>query len=156
MMEAKVDLLFSLRVPARAERLRVIRATARDALAALGCSPEWTRDMLIAIDEACQNVVRHAYGTTTPGDMVVDARVSGKDLEVLLRDFAPRIDPAKVKPRDLDDVRPGGLGTHFIREVTDHCGFLEPPEGGGNLFRMVKALEHPPGTDRDQGKDGRA
>jgi hypothetical protein len=106
--------------------------------------------MLIAIDEACQNVVRHAYGENLAGDMVVEARIMGKNLEILLRDFAPCIDPAKVKPRDLDDIRPGGLGTHFIQEVTDLCGFLEPPVGGGNLFRMVKSLECPPGDGADK------
>ncbi|WP_413206879.1 ATP-binding protein [Rhodospirillum sp. A1_3_36] len=156
-MKSPSNLLFSLRVPAQADRLRLIRASTRDALSALGCSPNWTRDMLIAIDEACQNVVRHAYGDKFTGDMVVEARIMGKNLEILLRDFAPCVDPATVKPRDLNDIRPGGLGTHFIREVTDLCGFLDPPVGGGNLFRMVKSLECLPGdgpdkTDTDERK----
>ena len=45
-----------------------------------------------------------------------------------------------MKPRDLDDVRPGGLGTHFMAEVMDRVEFLTPPEGGGNLLRMVKRI----------------
>ena len=56
---------------------------------------------------------------------------------VTLRD----IDPAKVQPRDLDDVRPGGLGTFLIREVMDSAEFVEPPPGCGNLLRMVKRIE---------------
>ena len=58
-----------------------------------------------------------------------------------LLDFAPRVDPAKVKPRDLDDIRPGGLGTHLIQEVMDSAEFVEPPPGCGNLLRMVKRID---------------
>ena len=50
------------------------------------------------------------------------------------------IDASKVKPRDLDDVRPGGLGTHFIRQVMDECGFVTLPSSEGNLFRMCKRI----------------
>ena len=59
-----------------------------------------------------------------------------------LRDFAPHVPPDCMQPRDLDEVRPGGLGTHFILQVMDEVGFVEPPpEGGGNLLRMVKKLD---------------
>ena len=50
------------------------------------------------------------------------------------------IDIEKVKPRDLSDVRPGGLGTHFIREVMDEVVFLVSPEGCGNLLKLVKRI----------------
>ena len=65
----------------------------------------------------------------------------GDELVLSLMDFAPPIDPAKVQPRDLDDVRPGGLGTFLIREVMDSAEFVEPPPGCGNLLRMVKRIE---------------
>ena len=58
-----------------------------------------------------------------------------------LVDSAPRVDPARVRPRDLDDVRPGGLGTHFIQTVMDEAEFLEPPSGVGNLLRMVRRID---------------
>ena len=47
---------------------------------------------------------------------------------------------AKVKPRDLNDIRPGGLGTHFMRETMDEVEFLISPDGGGNLLRMTKQI----------------
>ena len=59
---------------------------------------------------------------------------------VLIQDFADTIDVTKIKPRDLNDVRPGGLGTHFIREVMDEVAFLTPPEGRGNLLKLVKRI----------------
>ena len=57
-----------------------------------------------------------------------------------LPDPGMQIDPAQVQPRDLDDVRPGGLGTHLIREVMDAADFVEAPPGCGNLLRMVKRI----------------
>ncbi|MGA8259306.1 MAG: ATP-binding protein, partial [Arenicellales bacterium] len=60
---------------------------------------------------------------------------------LLLRDFAEPIDTSQVKPRPLDTIRPGGLGTHFMREVMDEVEFLPPPFGGGNLLRMVKRID---------------
>jgi len=59
---------------------------------------------------------------------------------VLIQDFADTIDVTKIKPRDLNDVRPGGLGTHFISEVMDEVAFLTPPEGVGNLLKLVKRI----------------
>ena len=55
-----------------------------------------------------------------------------------IRDFAPKIDPAKIGPRSLEDVRPGGLGTHFIRAVMDDATFIPLPDGEGNLLELVK------------------
>ena len=52
---------------------------------------------------------------------------------VILRDFAECIDVETVKPRELDDLCPGGLGTHFIAEVMDQVEFMPQPAEGGNL-----------------------
>jgi anti-sigma regulatory factor (Ser/Thr protein kinase) len=46
--------------------------------------------------------------------------IDGRDrLTVRLRDFGKKADARKIAPRDLKDIRPGGLGTHFIRTVFD-------------------------------------
>ena len=45
-----------------------------------------------------------------------------------------------AQPRERDDLRPGGLGTHFIGEVMDEVEFMPPPADGGNLLRMVKRI----------------
>lgn len=132
--------LLELRVPARADQLRGIREAVREGALACGCTPDCAADVVMAVDEACQNIIRHAYGGSPSGEISLEIRRQGDELIFLLRDFAETIDVAAVKPRDLDDVRPGGLGTHFIREVMDEVTFLPPPSGGGNLLKMVKRL----------------
>lgn len=131
-----------LRIPARAERLRLVRATVAAAAACCGCGEACAEALVTAVDEACQNVIRHAYPPGEAGDIVV--RVTCDEARVVIRivDFAPPIeDPERVRPRALADVRPGGLGTHFIRQSVDEAGFEPPPAGAGNVFRMVKWIE---------------
>ncbi|MGE4280427.1 MAG: SpoIIE family protein phosphatase [Magnetospirillum sp.] len=124
---------------ARPASLTLIRHDLGQILHQLGISGPVIPDIVLAVDEACQNVIRHAYGGGE-GEMIVQVRGDHDHVDVRLIDFAPTIDPALVCPRDLNDVRPGGLGTHFIREVMDDVEFLAPPPGTGNLLRMGKRI----------------
>lgn len=72
--------------------------------------------------------------------MVIDLRREQGAFLVLIRDFAAPVDVDRIKSRELDDVRPGGLGVHFIREVMDEMEYLPPPDGQGNLLRLRKAI----------------
>ena len=131
--------LFRIDVPARPDRLKLVRALVSEAAADRGCPGDMVRDLTIAIDEACQNVIRHAYGSDA-GRMILEAREQGDNLVFFLRDFAPPVDVSRVCPRDLEDLRPGGLGTHLMRAVLDEVEFMPPPEGGGNMLKMVKRI----------------
>lgn len=134
--------LLEFRIPARSDQLGRMRAAVRECALASGCSEDPTADIVLAVDEACQNVIRHAYKGDPEGVIELIIRRQGKNLVFCLLDSAPEIDPSKVKPRDLDDIRPGGLGTHFIQKVMDRADFLpRSPRGSGNLLRMVKRIE---------------
>jgi sigma-B regulation protein RsbU (phosphoserine phosphatase) len=133
--------ILELRFPARARELGAIRKAVKERVLACGAHPECASDVVMAVDEACQNVIRHAYGEKRNGEIVLSIEQRGDTLIFSLMDFAPRIDPAKVQPRDLDDVRPGGLGTFLIRKVMDSAEFVDPPPGCGNLLRMVKRID---------------
>jgi sigma-B regulation protein RsbU (phosphoserine phosphatase) len=132
--------LLELHFPARAGQLRDVRDAVRRCVQESGAGPACVNDIVMAVDEACQNVVRHAYagGEEGPVDLTIDR--SGDELVFSLRDFASAVDPGQVKPRDLEDVHPGGIGTHLIRSVMDSTEFVKPDDGIGNLFRMVKRI----------------
>lgn len=131
--------LLKLRFPARPSRLRGIRQRVHAVALACGGCEAFARDLVIAVDEACQNIIRHAY-SGREGDIVLELRCDGDRVIVRLTDFAPEADKAKIKPRCLDDLRPGGLGTHFMREIMDDIAFLPPPLGAGNLLQMTKRI----------------
>ena len=133
--------IFELRVRAQPSELKNVRKALKDCLLGCGCSETGAQDIVLAVDEACQNVIRHAYGPRHEGDMVLAVDRHGPELVFSLVDWAPRTDPRRVQPRDLEDLRPGGLGTHLIQEVMDSAEFVEPPPGCGNLLRMVKRIE---------------
>lgn len=141
MSESSACRVLELRVPARAAELKRVREAVREVVGHCGCSPESTADIVLALDEACQNIIRHAYRGDSDG--VIDLSIEHRDDRLIfsLTDFAPTIDPDHVKPRDLDDIRPGGLGTHFIRRVMDETDFVPPPSGRGNLLRMVRRID---------------
>jgi len=129
-----------MRIASRPDRLRMVRAVVNEAGEANGCSGECISQMVMAVDEACQNIIRHAYGGDPGGEIVVDIRRQDDRIAIHLLDFAAPVDVSKIKPRPLDDVKPGGLGTHFIQECVDELGYLTPPAGAGNCLRLVKRI----------------
>jgi sigma-B regulation protein RsbU (phosphoserine phosphatase) len=138
--DAAPERLLDLRFPARADQLCEVRDAVRACIFGIGAGEECINDVVLAVDEACQNVIRHAYGGKPGGEIRLRVDRLDDELVFSLRDFAPKVDPAKVKPRDLDDLRPGGLGTHLIQSVMDRAEFVNTDAEPGNLFRMVKRI----------------
>lgn len=145
------DVLAVLRVPGHPASLRLVRALVREAALGRGAGADWANDLVLAVDEACQNVIRHGYANgTTGGDLVIEVardgdndgegKGEGEGLCVRVTDFAPPVDPAKIRGRDLGDLRPGGLGVHLMRTLTDECTWEAPPPGAGNVLRLRKRL----------------
>lgn len=135
------DWICELQVPARPVHLRLIRRVVAEAADELGCSPEVAEAMVGAVDEACQNVIRYAYRGDPDGVILVRINREGDDAVIRLIDFAEPVDPASIRPRPLDDVRPGGLGTHLIRAAMDEVDFEPPGETAGNILKLVKRIE---------------
>jgi len=132
--------LLVLRFPARAARLGEVRRAVQEAAQRGGCSAERARDVMLAVDEACQNVIRHAYGGECDEGIELEMRREGERLVLWLRDYAPSVDPERIRPRDLEEVRPGGLGVHLIRELMDEMRYRPDPSGAGNVLELVKAV----------------
>ncbi|MEE8271129.1 MAG: SpoIIE family protein phosphatase [Alphaproteobacteria bacterium] len=127
-----------LTVPALVDRVRLVRGAVEAAARLCGFDVATSADIVLAVAEACQNVVVHAYADRAEGTIELRTFRRPDALVIHIRDFAPAVDPRTVRPRDLDDIIPGGLGTHFIREIMDEVDFLPPPSGGGNLLQLIK------------------
>ena len=90
----------------------------------------------LAIDEALQNIIRYAYDFDKTKDIIINfEQTSEKSLKVELRDFGIRVSTSQIKPRELDDVRPGGLGIHFIKSIVKGMSY-EHKEDGGTLLTL--------------------
>jgi anti-sigma regulatory factor (Ser/Thr protein kinase) len=132
--------LVRVRVPALSDRLKLIRSVVRDAALISGCSEACAEDIVIAVNEACMNVLEHGYRNRPGGELIVDLAAEDGELVVEIVDYAPPVDPTQVRPRPIQELRPGGLGTHFMRECMDRVSYLTPPQGAGNLLRMAKRI----------------
>ena len=129
-----------LRIPAQPSRLKLIRAFVRECASSRGAEPKVVEELVLSVDEACQNVIRHAYRSSDRGELVIDLRESDDRLEINIIDFAPPVDPDRIKPRNLDELRPGGLGMHFIEQCMDDWAFRPAPSGSGNRLWMCKRI----------------
>ncbi|MEX0828328.1 MAG: ATP-binding protein, partial [Haliea sp.] len=132
--------LLSFTFYSKPDQLKCVRMKVTEAVSACGCVGTTIQDFVIAVDEACQNIIRHAYQGKPDGKIILEIYLENGDIVVLLRDFANTVNPDLIRPRDLGDIRPGGLGTHLMREVMDEITFLPPPQDKGNLLRMKKRI----------------
>ena len=125
--------------PARPEALSEMRRRLGEVLLACGASLEQRQALVLALDEGASNVIRHAYGG--PCDSIIQLGVwqDGDELRFELHDSAPCIDPGRVRPRDLSECRPGGLGVNIIDATMDSWS-MQPEVGGGNRLIMRKRL----------------
>ena len=90
----------------------------------------------LAIDEALQNIIRYAYNFDKTKDIVINfKKISKNSLKVELRDFGTRVSTSQIKPRKLDDVKPGGLGIHFIKSIVKGMSY-EHKDDGGTLLTL--------------------
>ena len=127
-----------LRMPAQAEHLQALRAQVRTSALRQGFAVAAVEDLVLAVNEACMNVIQHGYrGAAGEIELTIVALDDG--IEFRVRDDAPRIGLDDWRPRPLDDIRPGGLGVHFIRATMDHVDYdISQPEG--TVLTLVKQL----------------
>lgn len=135
---------YSLTVNSQFERLAEIADFIADAACACGLNEEQTYDAQMAVDEACTNVIEHAYRGKSDGTIEIVCERRGQEFVVTIRDFGARFDPAQVQvPKTGDPLskrRIGGLGLFFMRKLMDRVEF-DFESGRGNRLTMVKKIK---------------
>lgn len=151
---SRSNLLLKLELESNPEMLCVVRCALGQLAETLGFSTADCRAVVLAVDEALTNIIKHAYGGE-PGRPIsasfrrAEVPFDGqqrKALEIVLEDHGKKVDGAKLCARSLEEVRPGGLGLHFINQSMDAVEFRR--KFAKNQLRLVKLLD---GPRRDQG-----
>jgi sigma-B regulation protein RsbU (phosphoserine phosphatase) len=93
--------------------------------------------VIVAVLEAFSNIVKYTYDGGA-GKIKVRVIKDGNTLKIFLRDYGKKVDEEKIVSRNLDDIRPGGLGVHFIKEIMDSVEYL--PVKDGNELRLIKKV----------------
>ena len=109
----------------------------------IGSDCELTADFMtrlkLALDEALTNIMRHSYGGDRHGRIEVTVERNGSALTFRLRDWGRKADPAEIRSRSLDEVRPGGLGVHFIKATMDEVNY-DTSQAEGTVLTLVKQM----------------
>ncbi len=132
-----------IHLPSSPSYLPVMRAMLGKLCELVGFDRETAGAVILSVDEALTNIIKHAYGGAEDGVIDIELAPVGETepeaVKISLRDYGPGVDLKKIKSRDLDDVRPGGLGVHIIKKCMDTVEYA-PADGGGTLLTMVKKL----------------
>jgi anti-sigma regulatory factor (Ser/Thr protein kinase) len=133
--------------------LQVLRAMVGYIAQRAGLAATDAENLAMAVDEAASNVIRHTYGSCSEATLALEIRTYPDRLELDLEDSGPRVQPDTFQARDLEDVRPGGLGTYFIKCFVDACSY-DQSFSGGNRLRLVKHLLRKVGDESPSQKRG--
>jgi len=124
--------------------LPVVRAALEKLCGLIGFDADSGHAVVLSVDEALTNIIRHAYRGADDKTIDVEMTAVGEDeptgIRIRLRDYGPGVDPKRIKARDLEDVRPGGLGVHIIRECMDTVEYA-PAEDGGTVLTMFRRVD---------------
>jgi len=124
--------------------LPVARAAVEKFCELLNMDPDDAGEVILSIDEAMTNIIKHAYNGRDDEPIDITLTPVGKpdphSLTITLADRGAYVDPSAIKPRDLADIRPGGLGVHIITKCMDEVTYA-PRKGGGTVLTMTKALQ---------------
>ena len=122
--------------------LKDVRNFCREVFEKLQIQEDLKDELVLAIAEAAQNIVKHAFKNAADANelMVVQISCENNKLQIAFYDRGTPVDPKKVKHREIDNVKPGGLGTFFIQEIMDAVEFKDGKKPWINHLVHTKQL----------------
>ena len=126
--------------PVNSKSLREIREFSREVISKSSILEESKDELILAIAEAAQNIVKHAYkdNQDTTDKMQIKISFNSNKLEIGFFDKGKPVIEENIKHRSLDDIKPGGLGTYFIQQIMDEVVFKESTGWHNNLVLTKK------------------
>jgi serine/threonine-protein kinase RsbW len=138
---------FVLHVPSSTDNLAMIRDFVARVVEKAGFDEKEVMKLSLAVDEACANVMEHAYGgSATKGPVRVRMTFDADQVIIEVADTGKGFDPAQIPVKDVEQLirerRNGGLGWRLIRSVMDEVQYQIVP-GEKNELRMTKKIRKP-------------
>ena len=122
--------------------LKEVRIFSREVFEKINLPQEQKDELVLAIAEAAQNIVKHAYKDVEETKDKMQIKISFKDnqLEIGFFDKGKPVIPENIQHRKLDDIKPGGLGTFFIKQIMDEAVFKKDRKGWVNHLVLTKTI----------------
>ena len=124
--------------------LKEVRMFSRNVFEKINLPQEQKDELVLAIAEAAQNIVKHAYKDIeeTTDKMQIKISLKNGELEIGFFDKGKPVVPENIQHRKLDDIKPGGLGTFFIKQIMDEAVFKKDQKGWVNHLILTKKFNH--------------
>ena len=138
-----IEKKFTLHVPSSTENLALIREFVSSIGTQSGLDSSEVAQLELAVDEACANVIEHAYGHDMTKEVIVRATFDDETLRIDVEDTGRGFDPASVQPEELERLiherKSGGLGMRLMKTIMDEVHYdIEP--GKKNELHMLKRI----------------
>jgi len=118
--------------------MKVVRSNLRNFISSNHLNNIDSNQVILATDEAVQNIIRYAYCMEKNHSIEFYFKCKNDDLVVQIRDFGKQFPIEEIKPRELNDIRPGGLGVHFIKSICKKFDYQHVDDAkGGTLLTLV-------------------
>lgn len=128
-----------LSIPSQPKYLQLARGMVKKVASVNKLSRHEAEDIVLAVAEACANIIKHGYMNQPDGRINLYLEIMPKKLCITIEDFGSQWDPAALEPRNLDEIRPGGMGIHLMTCTMD-CVEFDCSGKKRNQVRMVKQL----------------
>ena len=122
--------------------LKEVRVFSREVFEKLNLDEDLKEELVLAIAEAAQNIVKHGYKGVEETSDRMEIKISLKDnnLEIGFFDKGKAVIPENIQHRKLDDIKPGGLGTFFIKQIMDDGVFKKDEQQWVNHLVLTKKI----------------
>ncbi|WP_072715838.1 ATP-binding protein [Rhodothermus profundi] len=134
--------LYTLRIPSATRYLQTVRRFVERHARAAGLSEEAIEQLKLAVDEACTNIIKHAYKGRPDRPIDIAVLIEPDRFIVRIRDQGEAFDPAHYRAPDLPTLirqrQGGGLGVRLIRQLMDEVTYQS--RGAYNEVRLIKYL----------------
>lgn len=132
-------------IKSRTENLSSLREFISENAYDAGLTSNDIDDIILAVDEACTNIIKHAYKSVPDGEIIIEIDYNSKRFTIKLIDHGSSFDPETVPLPDLQKYlkqrRVGGLGLYLMKTLMDDVQYISVP-GEYNQVLLSKNLNN--------------
>ncbi len=130
-------------VKSKTNNLSTIRDFVFAAASDVGFPTDAIDNIILAVDEACTNIIKHAYKSYPDGEITIRLKYSDKKFTIVIIDHGTPFKPETVPDPDLQKYyrqhRVGGLGMYLMKSLMDEVKYISVP-GKYNQVLLSKNL----------------
>jgi len=120
-----------LRVKSKTENLSVVRDFVSENALNAGINLATVENIMLAVDEACTNIIKHAYKSSPEGEIIINIEYSKNKFTITIIDYGKSFEPDRVPLPDLQkyyrEHKVGGLGIYLMRSLMDDVKYTSVP-----------------------------